>query len=393
MASTYFSRSDWTRHNDVVYEAAEFVSKEECQGLIDIINTNAIGPEPATWDAESIDDGHELFRVVHQLKDAAHRYAMQEMSLVKVIAHRYVPNSSSPAHADVFPLATLLYLNDDYDGGEIFFDSGLSLKPDAGSLLVFDGGESNKHGVNTVAGNNNRYVLVAFWEYADYDGLQEFWHNQNGAYRKQIEGLSNDLSKKFSPAPEILYENTFPILKISNFIRPELAKSIVEYMDLNQIPGDECYGSSCFTEYYEKEYAKEADPKLVDGITKNTLSEINAAIGEIVNRFYKGRDKHSLVFSKFKGHCHVEGASSPPHTHGPGEVLAVLVLNSDYSGGETIIPLYNISIEHEPYALYVISEENDLNHGVSFVKEGTRVSLISHWQMEDHPYKNAGANI
>lgn len=45
--------------------------------------------------------------------------------------------------------ASVIYLNDDYDGGEIYFpDIGLSFKPVAGALLSFRG--SLRHGVRAV---------------------------------------------------------------------------------------------------------------------------------------------------------------------------------------------------------------------------------------------------
>ena len=45
--------------------------------------------------------------------------------------------------------ASVIYLNDDYEGGEIYFpDIGLSHKPAAGTLLCFEG--SLRHGVRAV---------------------------------------------------------------------------------------------------------------------------------------------------------------------------------------------------------------------------------------------------
>lgn len=393
MVSSYFQHSQWTKHNDLVFEAQGFVDTLERDQIIEAIDRDIISQDIVTWDAAEVTPRHDLHRVVHKMHDGANRYAMQEMRLVKVMAHRYRPGASSPPHADVFPIATLLYLNDDYEGGEIFFESGLVLKPDAGSLLVFDGGKSNIHGVSKIEGSNNRYVLVAFWEYQTYENQVRFWNDENGHRASKLENLVGEIEIEYHTEADILYKETFPILKVNNFVTPELAKSLVRYMQANIIEGDECYGAPCFKEYYEKEYEKAPEPSLVEGITASTLSDINEKIGALVNRFYNDENKEKLVFSKFKGHGHVEASASPPHTHDPGVVLAVLVLNDDYSGGETVIPRHDISLKHEPYALYIFSEENELNHGVSLVEKGTRVSLISHWQLESSTYNNAGANI
>lgn len=59
--------------------------------------------------------------------------------------------------------ATILYLNDDYSAGEIFFPNvGVELKPRKKSILVFPGTKEYQHGVRHVGAGNIRYVLVGF---------------------------------------------------------------------------------------------------------------------------------------------------------------------------------------------------------------------------------------
>lgn len=60
-------------------------------------------------------------------------------------------------------LATVIYLNDDYDGGYLYFkdeDFTTELKPPAGSIIIFRA--SRLHGVTEVTGSNERYVLTSF---------------------------------------------------------------------------------------------------------------------------------------------------------------------------------------------------------------------------------------
>lgn len=72
--------------------------------------------------------------------------------------------------------ASITYLNDDYEGGEIYFpDIGLTYKPVAGTLLFFEG--SLRHGVRAVA-QGVRYTSPSWytsneqqedpWAKADY---------------------------------------------------------------------------------------------------------------------------------------------------------------------------------------------------------------------------------
>ena len=59
--------------------------------------------------------------------------------------------------------ATIIYLNNDYNGGEIFFtNKDLELKPKPGSLLIFPGNDEFDHGVRHVQAGPIRYVLVGF---------------------------------------------------------------------------------------------------------------------------------------------------------------------------------------------------------------------------------------
>jgi len=59
--------------------------------------------------------------------------------------------------------AAILYLNDDYLGGELFFvNKDLALKPETGTLVLFPGNEEFEHGVKHVLAGPIRYVLVSF---------------------------------------------------------------------------------------------------------------------------------------------------------------------------------------------------------------------------------------
>jgi hypothetical protein len=57
---------------------------------------------------------------------------------------------------------SLIYLNDDFDGGEFFTENGITLKPVAGQLTFFNG-KDVMHGVNRVS-RNHRYTLILWWK-------------------------------------------------------------------------------------------------------------------------------------------------------------------------------------------------------------------------------------
>lgn len=83
-----------------------------------------------------------------------------------------------------FGLTCTMYLNSDYEGGEISFkvfeEDGtykrFDYKPQQGDVLVFPSGEPYYHGVKTVR-NNYKYFLRAFWWW-EFEGTAEWLENQ-----------------------------------------------------------------------------------------------------------------------------------------------------------------------------------------------------------------------
>lgn len=65
--------------------------------------------------------------------------------------------------------AAIIYLNDDYAGGELFFDKlNFSIKPKPGSLLIFPGTDEYSHGVKHVQNGPIRYIIVGFIKVKDF---------------------------------------------------------------------------------------------------------------------------------------------------------------------------------------------------------------------------------
>jgi hypothetical protein len=78
-----------------------------------------------------------------------------------------------------FFLTCTVYINDDYDGGDIMFyvdGDHLSYKPEAGDIMVFPSGEPYYHGVKT-ATNGTKYLIRNFMIYPN-PGSKEWLENQ-----------------------------------------------------------------------------------------------------------------------------------------------------------------------------------------------------------------------
>jgi len=56
---------------------------------------------------------------------------------------------------------SLIYLNDDYGGGEFYTENGVCYKPKVGALTFFNGA-INMHGVKKVLGTH-RFTLIFWW--------------------------------------------------------------------------------------------------------------------------------------------------------------------------------------------------------------------------------------
>lgn len=85
---------------------------------------------------------------------------------------RYQPGEQFTEHVDALPGATIyaqrqvsgvLYLNDDYEGGELHFPrQGLTYKPRAGSLILFPSGFSYPHASLPVI-RGTKYAVVTWF--------------------------------------------------------------------------------------------------------------------------------------------------------------------------------------------------------------------------------------
>lgn len=81
---------------------------------------------------------------------------------------RQYSESPLPAHVDnhadpTIEYAVVMYINDDYNGGELYFSNlDIELKPLAKSLMIFPSHEVYKHGVKSPSDGPIRYVMPSF---------------------------------------------------------------------------------------------------------------------------------------------------------------------------------------------------------------------------------------
>ena len=101
---------------------------------------------------DRLEDFFENWTRIHQVNHILRARQGESMGV-----HR--DDIEPPDKVNVFGL--VLYLNDDYEGGEIIYpEIDLEHKPKAGSLVVHSA--SLPHGVNEVKNTKVRYVLTSF---------------------------------------------------------------------------------------------------------------------------------------------------------------------------------------------------------------------------------------
>jgi predicted 2-oxoglutarate/Fe(II)-dependent dioxygenase YbiX len=79
------------------------------------------------------------------------------------------PGALNPLHWDNYvedgeeDISALLYLNEDFEGGELFFpNQNIRIKPESGMLVFFNGTEDYHHTVEVVT-KGRREALVGFY--------------------------------------------------------------------------------------------------------------------------------------------------------------------------------------------------------------------------------------
>ena len=89
---------------------------------------------------------------------------LYELRLDLMPIRKWTPGSYMGPHCDTYDgnmdlaFSMILYLNDDYEGGEISFPNhGVSMKPDAGSLVIFPSQEPYLHQVHHIT-SGERYT-------------------------------------------------------------------------------------------------------------------------------------------------------------------------------------------------------------------------------------------
>lgn len=177
----------WGKNKSSIHVIENFVTHEESCIFNCYIRTNSIWQQNAeheVWNNRV--HTFEMFteenvkttaqQAIDRVKEKIETTLDIELSKNAPSMVRWLVGNGQAPHADkqlpdgtpnMYPqndIASLVYINDDYEGGEIFFpNQGLQFKPPRNSLIFFPGDVNFLHGVTTVT-NGTRYTMPSFWK-------------------------------------------------------------------------------------------------------------------------------------------------------------------------------------------------------------------------------------
>lgn len=212
-------------HRPDIVEYKNVFTKEECDYIISYWNNlddwmlscfynmyTISGKKPHTREGG---EALSKFRLIsHELAEKVFNRKLKQIS---VSSHMWKPGAFAADHADNAELdgtpnawienklVTMIYLNDDFEGGNLTFrDHKLAFRPEIGSVIVFDVGINNVHAVTEVT-SGTRYTMMASYDYADsiYDTDYKKIKNESEESRKKLqEGWSKGIIMPKSSATE-----------------------------------------------------------------------------------------------------------------------------------------------------------------------------------------------
>jgi hypothetical protein len=157
-----------------------FISQEQCQNLINLVKDTESVPRPVQMgpDGTPITYLHKYERstsiaeqYVNRVKSILDESYKVETKFRHAIIKRWEHLGNSPISIDDLGatdhnnMYACVYLNDNYEGGELAFPSQSSFfKPSPGDLIMFPGNANYRYVVRDVLGS--RYVMPIWFDFA-----------------------------------------------------------------------------------------------------------------------------------------------------------------------------------------------------------------------------------
>lgn len=220
------TRSVYGIELDRIVEIKNFVTREEAKAMMDYFESKGVNWGPiAFFGSEGMSVVHEdpnieqfglpanfFGTLMGKYKEAIEMIFERPVKPVNIChAQKWNVGGNASPHADnsdsdgtpnpfeTNKFVSLLYLNDDYKGGELYFpELGIEFQPAALSWVAFNGGIENLHGVKPIL-EGTRYTFVSFWDFeeAEYDeATRQRWEDEINELRKEQAKQQEEWAKK-----------------------------------------------------------------------------------------------------------------------------------------------------------------------------------------------------
>ena len=148
-----------------VFMQDDFLDKTECKELIDFYQSHPRSHlvYAGTYPFPLQSSAHKkLVKKINKLSFMLNKSVIDWFQIVKWPAS----HPGKKLHLDTTNprtvLSSIIYLNNDYEGGHTYFEDGTSFAPLTGRIIFFDGQYYN-HGVSPV-NNKNRYTIASWFK-------------------------------------------------------------------------------------------------------------------------------------------------------------------------------------------------------------------------------------
>jgi hypothetical protein len=186
-------------HTNTIAEYKNYLTKEDCKFLIDYWNSLDSWQATCFYNAKiSIPKkSHEeeaamfLAQLHDRLLKDAEKFYNRKLRKLSFGVQKWEEGAFAKPHSDNSDeygnlnawqenkLVTMLYLNNDYEGGNLFFpDHKIDIRPEEGSMITFNSGAENIHGVSLIE-SGTRYTMLASFDYADSIYPLEFYEKRD----------------------------------------------------------------------------------------------------------------------------------------------------------------------------------------------------------------------
>jgi Rps23 Pro-64 3,4-dihydroxylase Tpa1-like proline 4-hydroxylase len=168
------------------------LSKDEHETILNFVNSYEKWKiEP--WQARSIlydkiprhilEMLHKVFSIAYEKSTDLYDVKLDPLddkyrfNLLKFMPEFYLEPHIDTQSVESNHIASVYYINDDYEGGEIVFpDYNLNIKPKANSLIVFPGNENYMHKVTKIV-DKNRYSSSKWFQFtgSEFNKINEWY--------------------------------------------------------------------------------------------------------------------------------------------------------------------------------------------------------------------------